>query len=278
MKAAGGPCSFFLTGVEGTLKAQILVKGPEGAEIVKQTGLVNGSEVNCVLEKDKTYTVSVEAVEGEGKYVLRFGQNKAQADVSAYELVRDSMEFKGQCNSYSFVPENSGTYRFDVSGADKELALKTDIYDARDGKVFGDILAAGSGVTLELNAGETYRIDAAQSGKTGEYALAVGKQESASDISGKSIVPGIVTYKDQKKTYTFTAADSGKYRITIGNMQDGFGMKMYVYSQLGDRLEGADEMSSGDSLSVILKEGQNYQIRLTQLSGTGNYTITMVKE
>ena len=47
VKAAGGPCSFFLTGVEGTLKAQILVKGPEGAEIVKQTGLVNGSEVKA---------------------------------------------------------------------------------------------------------------------------------------------------------------------------------------------------------------------------------------
>ena len=111
-----------------------------------------------------------------------------------------------------------------------------------------------------------------------EYALAVGKQESASDISGKSIVPGIVTYKDQKKTYTFTAADSGKYRITIANMQDGCSVKMYAYSQLGDRLEGADEMGSGDNLSVILKEGQNYQLRITQASGTGNYTITMVKE
>ena len=114
--------------------------------------------------------------------------------------------------------------------------------------------------------------------KTGEYALAVGKQESAADISGKSIVPGIVTYKDQKKTYTFTAADSGKYRITIGNMQDGCSVKMYVYSQLGDRLEGADEMGSGSDLSVILKEGQGYQLRITQMSGTGNYTITMVKE
>ena len=278
VKAAGGPCSFFLTGVEGTLKAQILVKGPEGAEIVKQTGLVNGSEVNCVLEKDKTYTVSVEAVEGEGKYVLRFGQNKAAADVSGYNLVRDSIEFKGQSNSYTFVPEYSGTYRFNAGSTDKEFSLRTDIYDARGVKVFGDNLVSGNGVTLELNAGETYRIDAAQAGKAGEYTLAIGKQEPSSDISGKCVVPGIVTYKDQKKTYTFTAADSGKYRITIANMQDGSSVKMYVYSQLGDRLEGADEMSSGDSLSVILKEGQNYQIRLTQLSGTGNYTITMVKE
>ena len=278
VKAAGGPCSLIFTGLEGTLKAQILVKGPEGAEIVKQAGLVNGSEVNCVLEKDKTYTVSVEAVEGEGKYVLRFGQNKAAADVSGYDLVRDSIEFKGQSNTYSFVPENSGTYRFDVGSADKEFLLKTDIYDARGGKIFGDNLAGGSGATLELNAGETYRIDAAQAGKVGEYSLAIGRQEPSSDVSGKCIVPGAITYKDQKKTYTFTAADSGKYRITIGNMGDGCSVKMYVYSQLGDRLEGTDEMSSGDTLSVILKEGQNYQIRLTQLSGTGNYTITMVKE
>ena len=61
-------------------------------------------------------------------------------------------------------------------------------------------------------------------------------------------------------------------------MEDSCSVKMYVYSQLGDRLEGADEMRSGDSVSVILKEGQGYKIQLTQLSGTGNYTITMVKE
>ena len=125
---------------------------------------------------------------------------------------------------------------------------------------------------------ETQRSSEITTGKIGEYALAIGKQESSSDISGKCIVPGAITYKDQKKAYTFTAAESGKYQITIGNMNEGCSVKMYVYSQLGDRLEGADEMMSGDSLSVILKEGQSYQIRLTQLSGIGNYTITMVKE
>ena len=278
VKAVGGPCSFFLTKVEGTLKAQIAVKGPEGTELVRQTGLVNGSEVNCVLEKDKTYTVSVEAAEGEGKYVMLLGQNKEASDVSDFDLIRDSMEFKGQYNSYSFVPENSGTYRFDVRSADKELALKIDIYDARNGKIFGDNLSDGTGATLELNAGEAYRIYATQIGKIGEYALAIGKQESSSDITGKCIVPGAVTYKDQKKAYSFTAAESGKYRITIGNMDEGCSVKMYVYSQLGDRLEGSDEMRSGNSVSVIIKEGQGYKIQLTQLSGTGNYTITMVKE
>ena len=278
VKAAGGPCSFFLTKVEGTLKAQITVKGPEGTDLLKQTGLVNGSEVNCLLEKDKTYTVSVEAAEGEGKYVLLFGQNKEVSDVSDFDLIRDSMEFKGQYNSYSFVPENSGTYRFDVRSADKELVLKIDIYDARNGKIFGDNLSDGTGATLELNAGEAYRFYATQIGKIGEYALAIGKQESSSDITGKCIVPGAVTYKDQKKAYSFTAAESGKYRITIGNMDEGCSVKMYVYNQLGDRLEGSDEMRSGDSVSVIIKEGQVYKIQLTQLSGTGNYTITMVKE
>ena len=278
VKAAGGPCSLFLTGVEGTLKAQIVVKGPEGAEVVKQTGLVNGSEVDCVLEKDKTYTVSVETAEGEGKYVLLFGQNKAASDVSDFDLIRDSIEFRGQFNSYSFVPENSGTYRFDLGSGDKEFVLKTDIYDARGAKIFGDNLTNGNGATLELNAGETYRIDASQAGKNGEYTLAIGRQEPSSDISGRCIVPGAITYRDQKKTYTFTAAESGMHRVTIGNMDESCSVKMYVYSQMGDRLEGADEMSSEDRLSVMLKEGQNYQIRITQLSGTGNYTITMVKE
>lgn len=276
--AQGGPCSFVFTKADSKLKMQLVLKGPDGKEVVRQSDLVAGSEVNCALEKGKTYTAVVEAAEGEGSYVLRLGQQKAPLDVSAYELVRDSMEFKGQTNYYTFIPENSGIYRFDITSGEKDLSAGLGLYDSKENKIFEDVITAGDGAAAELEAGETYTLAAAQTGGTGEYDLRIGKQEAPEEIDGKCIVPGLITYKDQQNIYTFRAADSGEYKITVSNMDDECMVKMHVFSQLGDRLEGSDDLWSGDSVTVILKEGQSYKIQLTQLSGISGYTITMRKE
>ena len=276
--AEGGPCSFVFTKADSKLKMQLVLKGPDGKEVIRQSGLVAGSEVNCALEKGKTYTAVVEAAEGEGSYVLRLGQQKAPLDVSAYELVRDSMEFKGQTNYYTFIPENSGIYRFDITSGEKDLSAGLGLYDSKENKIFEDVITAGDGAAAELEAGETYTLAAAQTGGTGEYDLRIGKQEAPEEIDGKCIVPGLITYKDQQNIYTFRAADSGEYKITVSNMDDECMVKMHVLSQLGDRLEGSDDLWSGDSVTVILKEGQSYKIQLTQLSGISGYTITMRKE
>ena len=275
---AGGACTFILSKMDSSLKVQLSIKSPEGTEIVKASGLADGSEVNCSLEKDKTYTVQVDVIEGQGSYVLRFGQQKAAADITEYDVVRDSTEFKDQCNTYYFVPANSGGFRFDMTAADKEAALKVSICDPLGGEIFGGDMTDGGGVTVELTAGGKYRIDATQSGKTGEYELAIGKQEPTTDITGKCIVPGAITYAGQKKAYTFTAAESGQYRFTIGNMDEGCSVKLYVYSQLGEKLAGTNSLGSGEAVAVELKEGQGYQVQMTQQSGTGEYTLTIVKE
>ena len=62
--AEGGPCSFVFTKADSKLKMQLVLKGPDGKEVVRQSGLVAGSEVNCALEKGKTYTAVVEAGSG----------------------------------------------------------------------------------------------------------------------------------------------------------------------------------------------------------------------
>ena len=53
---------------------------------------------------------------------------------------------------------------------------------------------------------------------------------------------------------------------------------MYLYSAMGDKISGSDELGNGQSVTVELTEGQGYQLQLTQSSGTGEYTITAARE
>ena len=145
-----------------------------------------------------------------------------------------------------------GKYRIEVSGSGKAAEE-----------------ASGSGKAAE---------EASGSGKIVEYTFSIGKPEVSEDVTGRYIICGAVTYPGQKKSYTFKAEQSGQYRITVGNMGSGSRVKMFLYSSLGDKIGGSDELGNGDSVTAELTEGQGYQLQLTQSSGTGGYTITVARE
>ena len=264
--------------MESALKVQLIVKGPDGEEIVKEKGLVDGSKVYCDLEKDENYSVEVTATEGEGGYVLLLGQNKATADISSYDSVTDSIEYKGQLNGYTYIPEVTGTYRFDVECDPESIPVSLVIYDSRDSKAGGGEVKDGGGFAVEMTSGAKYRIEASNSGKASEYTFSIGKPETSEDITGRYVICGATAYSGQKKSYTFKAGRSGEYRFTIGNMGSGNRVKMYLYSAMGDKISGSDELGNGQSVTVELTEGQGYQLQLTQSSGTGEYTITAARE
>ena len=310
--ARSGSCVWEFTRMESALKVQLLVKGPDEAVVARGTGLVDGSRVYCELEKDKTYTLEVSAAEGEGSFVLLLGQNKAVVDVSAYNSVSDSIEYKGQYNGYTYVPEKAGTYRFDVKSDPEDLPVKLEVYEDRDGRdgntlkvsdedgaadddtlkvsdydrtsrVGGGEIRDGDGFAVELTEGRRYRIEVSNSkdlnsDKEVEYTFSIGSPEVSEDVTGRSVICGALTYTGQKKSYTFKAARTGRYRFTVGNMESGRRVKMYLYSSLGERIDGADDLEGGSYIEADLTEGQGYQLQLTQVSGFGEYTITVAPQ
>lgn len=328
--AQTGGCVWEFTRMESALKVQFLVKAPDGTVVIRETGLKDGSKVYGDLEKDQTYTLEVSAMEGEGGFVLLLGQNKAAVDISAYNSVSDSVEFKGQCNGYFYVSENSGTYRFDLRSDPEEAPVKLEILDENnrtlkvsdtqvsDTLEVSDTLKVsdhGGSFTAELAAGSRYRIEVSnskelKSGKEVEYTFSIGKPEVTEDVTGRAIICGALTYSGQKKSYTFKVSESdtlkvsgpesesdtfkvseakvseagsmvsgsGLYRFTVGNMESGRRVKMYLYSSLGERIGGADDLEGGDYIEAELTEGQGYQLQLTQVDGTGEYTITVAPQ
>ena len=276
--AQSGSCVWEFTRMESALKVQLIVKGPDGEVILREKGLADGSKVYCELEKDRQYTAEVSALEGEGGYLLLLGQNKADVDISAYGSVADSIEYQGQLNGYTYTPEVTGTYRFDVKCDPGNFPVKLQVYDHKNSKAVDGETKDGGGFGVEMAAGGKYRIEASGSGKAGEYTLSIGKPEVSEDVTGRYIICGALTFSGQKKSYTFKAERSGQYRITIGNMGSGSRVKMCLYSSLGDKIGGSDELGNGDSVTAELAEGQGYQLQLTQVSGAGEYTITVAVE
>ena len=263
--------------MESELKAQFSVKGPDGKEIVKKTAVTDGSKLLCEFVKGEKYTAEVTATGGEGNYVLLLGQQKATVDVSDYDRVQDSIEFEDQVNNYTFAPEVSGTYRFVIESDSSDFSMSFRICD-EDSKAGGGNVEDAEEVSVDMAAGKKYRIEAACSGKTCRYGFSIYRPEASRDVTGKSIICDAVLYEGQKKAYTFKAAQSGQYRITVGNMDDDCRVKLYVYSSLGDKISGEDDLGNGDSVTAEFAEGQGCQIQLTGSGGTGSYTITMAKE
>jgi len=349
--AQTGGCVWEFTRMESALKVQLLVKAPDGTVVIRETGLKDGSKVYGDLEKDQTYTLEVSSTDGEGGFVLLFGQNKAEVDISVYNSVSDSVEFKGQRNGYFYVPEITGTYRFDLRSDPEGAPVKLEIFDennrtlkvggenrARDGGTpevsddddtpevsddddtlevsddddtleVSDTLKVsdyGGSFTAELAAGSRYRIEVSnskelKSGREVEYTFSIGKPEVTEDVTGRAIICGALTYSGQKKSYTFKVSgesdtfkvsgeesesesdtfrvsEAGLYRFTVGNMESGRRVKMYLYSSLGERIGGADDLEGGGYIEAELTEGQGYQLQLTQVDGTGEYTITVAPQ
>lgn len=295
--AESGPHRFLLSKIAKGLKAQMTILAPDGSEMWRSAVVTAGCGTTCSLERGKTYSVEVLGVEGKGTYYYTVREQKAARDISSYDVVSDRMEFPGQKTAYSFDAGQSGNYRLDLMDASSDLSLNIEIYDSVGSKVASEKLSDGDGVTFRLDPGSGCEIrvaqvgassdgdgsgsggsGASQSGGLGEYTLRLSRPSASEDITGKNIIAGEITYKDQRNTYRFTAPGDGNYRVTLGNMPDGCRFRLYLYDSLGYKVGGDDSLESGDSVTVELTGGQAYEIQLTQSRGTGEYTLTMCEE
>lgn len=269
----------FLADMVSGFKVKVYVYNSDGSKVNGDYGLGNGDGVTCQLEKDKKYTIEVINYSNTGSYTLLVGQQKSTINATSHEVIYDSIEYVDQTNNHTFVPEYSGVYHFGLSNMVNGFKVKLYVYDSLGYKVSGDYgLGINEGVTANLNAGEEYAVILSYYSNLGDYTLSIGKQRPTEDITGKEKISGNVDFKDQNNVYTFTVANSGKYRFTLGDMKSDLKLKLYVYDKLGYKIGGDYSLSSGNYISTNLETGQTYEVHISQYSNTGNYTINITKE
>lgn len=250
-----------------------------GAKIGGGSGYSNGSGITCELVQGNNYTVKVISYSNTGSYTLTIGQQKETTDISAKEIIYDSIEYGDQQNEYIFIPAIDGTYRFDFSDVVNGFTVKCYVYDSLGYRVGGGVgYGNKSGVTVELAANEVYTIKVIQFSNKGAYTLTLGKQQVTQDLTGQNSTCGDISYIDQKNIYIYTPSSTGEYVLSLHNMSNGFSVKLYVYDSLGYKVGGSSGYRNDNKLTVKLTESETYTIELTQYSNMGSYNMEILHE
>lgn len=269
-------------------KVSLLVYNSGGGEEASTSyGIMNGDGLTIRdMQAGETYQIQVRQYSGYDSYNLNIGYQKDSVDISGYNIVTDSIQYRNQNNVYFFTPTVTGRYRFEISNLTKGSSNEVKLYvlNSRGGKEgstdYG--IRNGGGLTIgDMQAGETYQIQVCQYSGYDMYSLNIGLQKETADISGYSSVSDSIQYTDQRNVYTFTPSSSGKYRFEIQGLTDGSNneVKIFVFNSRGGE-EGSTfyGISNGQGLEIAdLQAGETYQVQVRYYSGYDSYKLITTK-
>lgn len=236
----------------------------------------NGKGVTRVLDGGKTYTVEVKSGTGTGTYELSVGMPKPVCDITAVDTVYDAIEFKGQQNYYAFTPDETGEYRFWISQINSGKTVSLFVYDDAGYTVGYEYGASqNDGVKTTLNAGITYTVCVKQNSDYGAYTLRVGRQKTARDITGTTVVYDSTVFQGQRNNYYYTAPCTGTYSFRIAQINSGIKVSVYVYDSADYCLGYENGASLNGGVTVTLEAGQTYLVQVRQYTDVGDYAMSV---
>lgn len=236
----------------------------------------SGSGLTVSLEAGKTYTVSAQEAEGAGDYTLTIGMQKETVDISAVDVVEDATEYTDQQNLYTFLPQNSGVYRFDLSEIQNGVEVRLYVYDSLGYTVDHRWSIGNDGLSVTLNANEVYTILVEQSVQTGRYLMRIGRQQACVNLSGGQTAKDAITFQDQVNNYTYTPQKSGEYVIGLGGLKNEFEVRVEVKDSLGyDVSYDSETVDDSKMMTISLEEGEAYSIAVKYRSNLGTYQIAI---
>lgn len=269
-------------------KVNLLVFNSGGGEEDSTSyGIANGEGLTIAnMHAGQTYEIQVRQYSGYDSYNLNIGYQKESIDISGYNVIADSIQYRDQKNVYFFTPTITGRYRFEISNLTKGSSNKVNLYvfNSRDGEEgstnYG--IMNGEGLTIkDMQAGETYQIQVRQCEGYDMYSLNIGLQKSTVDISGYSSVSDSIQYTDQRNVYTFIPSLSGKYRFEIQDLTEGSNNKVnvLVFNSRGGE-EGLTNygIANGEWLEIEdLQAGETYQVQVRHYYGYDSYKLITTK-
>lgn len=269
-------------------KVNLLVFNSGGGEEDSTSyGIANGEGLTIAnMQAGQTYEIQVRQYSGYDSYNLNIGYQKNSIDISDYNVIADSIQYRDQKNVYFFTPTITGRYRFEISNLAKGSSNKVNLYvfNSRDGEEgstnYG--IMNGEGLTIkDMQAGETYQIQVRQCVGYDMYSLNIGLQKETVDISGYSSVSDSIQYTDQRNVYTFIPSSSGKYRFEIQDLTEGSNNKVNVLVfNSRDGEEGLTNygIANGEWLEIEdLQAGETYQVQVRYYSGYDSYKLITTK-
>ncbi len=274
-----GKVRVWVTEVYSGVRFKLYAHNKLNEEVGYNTWAYNNDGFEFTATAGETYTISVNGYSGTSSYILNIGEPKATVDITDYNKITDKIEFTGQRIVYTFTPATTGKYRFGMSEITSGNCVSLSIRNRLDEEVGYDSYCYNEeGATAELSAGETYTIYVSQRSGLTNYIMSIGTQKDTVDVTDYTTVKDSIQYSSQTNIYTFTPAKDGAYRFSISGMTDNSYVQLYLYNYLGENVKSDSYCYNGEGLSVDLKAGQVYTIKISHSSGYTAYTLNNISE
>ena len=211
--------------------------------------------------------------------MLSIGQQKKLIDITNMDIVHDSIEYMDQKNRYEITTTYAGKYRFDFANVYSGFEANITVYDDHNYDIghssYG--LENNEGLTVDLEAGRTYRVVVYHYRGTSSYDFYIGKQSATQQISRGIPIPGEITFTDQKNKYDFIADSSGEYTFTLSGMNSGVECNISVFDDHDYKIGYSSYgLESGESITAMLEQGKQYRIVVYQYRSSGAYTLNII--
>lgn len=240
-----------------------------GGEVRLRISGENGNSLNygtngltIDLDKGKTYLLSIEYMNGPCDFTIMIGVPIALTDINGSRSITGSITYQDQKDKYLYTAPVDGTYRLDTnlsSGGEVRLRIS--------GENGNSINYGTNGLTIDLEAGETYIISAEYINGVCDYTINIGVPNEMSNITGKSSVSGSITYQDQKDKYYYTAPISGTYSFKT-NLSAGGEVRVRISGENGKSLNYGT-----NGLTADLETNKTYIVSVEYTNGPCTYDL-----
>ena len=259
----------FTSKIEGTYRfyadlsaggeVRVRISGENGNSLIDRT---NG--VTIYLEAGETYILDIEYQKAVCDYVINIGVPVEVTDITGKTSASGSITYQDQKDRYRYMASVSGTYRFDTNlSAGGEVRVRI---SGENGK---SLIDRTNGVTINLEAGETYILSIEYQKAVCDYVINIGIPVEVTDITGKTSASGSITYQDQKDRYRYTAPVSGTYHFDT-NLSAGGEVRVRISGENGKSL-----IDRTNGLTVNLEAGETYILAIEYQKVVCDYSINI---
>ena len=255
---------FDLTDVNANASLRISIKDSDNNFVTSSSSL----GTYATLSAKKTYIIETSCYRGSTGYTLNIGVQKASTDISNTTILHDQIAFENQENLYTFIAPRTGRYRFELTEVNANTRITMQMWDKLDNLVMTD---SSHGSSVELKAGEVYRLKVKQYRDLGSYTMRIYFPKESMDITGYGTINDKIEFNDQINSYTFTAPYTGQYRFNLAETNANVKITM----QMWDRLDNLVMNNSSHGASVELKAGETYRLHIKQYREKGSYKLVV---
>ncbi len=247
-----------------------------GEELTYHRNMENNNYFYVDLQANEAYRVVVTHYSQTGDYTVKVGQKKPTIDLANYNVVNDSMEHENQQNTYTFVPSYNGNYRFDFTNVRSGFKMSIYVNDSLGYEVGRTRnFSNNEGITVNLNAGETYTLTVCRESGVGDYSMNIGRQTATSTLSLGKVAEDTIDFRDQRNYYRFVPTETGSYMLNFKNMESGFNVSAYVFDSLGYEVARNRGLGNDGTVKFDMNAGQEYTIRIDWHNNTGSYQFAL---